>query len=87
MGPTNISLVRLSQADKAWRDAGARLDAASHSVRVQERRLAILGQDDGSVGGMDGQIPKIGGPCGIPPGLTATPDLPSPRIAGARIDL
>lgn len=42
MGPTNISLVKLSQADKAWRDAVARLDAASHSVRVQERRLTDL---------------------------------------------
>jgi len=40
MGPTNIALVKLSQADKRWRDAVGRLESASHSVRVQERRLA-----------------------------------------------
>jgi len=42
MGPTNVALVKLSVADKAWRAAIQRLDAASHNVRVQERRLNDL---------------------------------------------
>ncbi|MGA2232342.1 MAG: C4-type zinc ribbon domain-containing protein [Tepidisphaeraceae bacterium] len=40
MGPTNISLVTLYQADQKVRAAQARLDEASHNIRVQERRLA-----------------------------------------------
>jgi predicted nucleic acid-binding Zn-ribbon protein len=39
MGPTNISLVTLYQADQKVRAAQARLDEASHNIRVQERRV------------------------------------------------
>jgi predicted nucleic acid-binding Zn-ribbon protein len=42
MGPTNIALVKLYQADQALRAAQGRLDSASRSVRVQERRIADL---------------------------------------------
>lgn len=44
MGPTNIALVKLFQADQALREAQGRLDSASRSVRVQERRLADLNE-------------------------------------------
>ena len=40
MGPTNVALVKLFQADQALREAQARLDAAQRNVRVQERRVA-----------------------------------------------
>jgi predicted nucleic acid-binding Zn-ribbon protein len=42
MGPTNIALVKLFQADQALRQAQARLDDAQRNVRVQERRTADL---------------------------------------------
>src|SRR5688500_2238959 len=42
MGPTNVALVKLYQADQALRAAQSRLDSASRSVRVQERRIADL---------------------------------------------
>jgi len=42
MGPTNIALVKLFQADQALRKAQARLDDAQRNVRVQERRVAEL---------------------------------------------
>jgi predicted nucleic acid-binding Zn-ribbon protein len=42
MGPTNIALVKLYNAERALRDATERLDSASRSVRVQERRIAEL---------------------------------------------
>lgn len=44
MGPTNVSLVRLFQADQALRAAQARLDAAQKNVRVQERRVNDLSE-------------------------------------------
>jgi uncharacterized protein len=42
MGPTNVALVKLYLADQALRAAQGRLDSASRSVRVQERRIADL---------------------------------------------
>jgi uncharacterized protein len=42
MGPTNIALVTLFKADQALREAQGRLDSASRSVRVMERRIADL---------------------------------------------
>lgn len=42
MGPTNVALVNLFQADQSLRDAQRRLDEASRSVRVQERRVRDL---------------------------------------------
>src|SRR3954463_13462241 len=44
MGPTNVSLVKLLLADKALRAAQGRLDSASRSVRLQERRIADLNE-------------------------------------------
>jgi predicted nucleic acid-binding Zn-ribbon protein len=44
MGPTNVALVKLYQADQALRAAQGRLDSASRSVRVQERRIAELNE-------------------------------------------
>ena len=44
MGPTNVALVKLYQADQALREAQARLDAAQRNVRVQERRVAELAE-------------------------------------------
>jgi predicted nucleic acid-binding Zn-ribbon protein len=38
MGPNNIALVKLYQADQALRAAQQRLDAATRDVRIQERR-------------------------------------------------
>ncbi len=42
MGPNNIALVRLFQADQALRVAQERLDAATKDVRIQERRANDL---------------------------------------------
>ena len=42
MGPTNVALVNLYKADMSLRDAQGRLDGASKSVRVQERKIADL---------------------------------------------
>jgi predicted nucleic acid-binding Zn-ribbon protein len=42
MGPTNVALVKLFQADQALREAQARLDSTTRNVRIQERRLADL---------------------------------------------
>lgn len=42
MGPTNIALVKLFQADQALREAQGRLDAATKNVRIQERRTNDL---------------------------------------------
>ena len=39
MGPTNVALVKLFQADQQLRAARERLDAAAKNVRVQERRV------------------------------------------------
>jgi predicted nucleic acid-binding Zn-ribbon protein len=44
MGPTNIALVKLFQADQALRKAQARLDDAQRNVRIQEGRVADLQQ-------------------------------------------
>jgi predicted nucleic acid-binding Zn-ribbon protein len=44
MGPTNVALVKLFQADERVRDARARLDAATKDVRVQERRVHDLAE-------------------------------------------
>ncbi len=38
MGPNNIALVKLSQADQALRSAQQRLEAATRDVRIQEKR-------------------------------------------------
>lgn len=42
MGPTNLALVRLFEADQKVREAEARLDAATKDVRIQERRVKDL---------------------------------------------
>ncbi len=42
MGPTNVALVKLYQADQQLRAARERLDAAAKNVRVQERRVNDL---------------------------------------------
>jgi predicted nucleic acid-binding Zn-ribbon protein len=42
MGPTNIALVKLFQADQALRQAQSRLDDAQRNVRIQERRTTDL---------------------------------------------
>jgi uncharacterized protein len=42
MGPTNVALVKLFQADQQLRAALERLDAAAKNVRVQERRVNDL---------------------------------------------
>jgi predicted nucleic acid-binding Zn-ribbon protein len=39
MGPTNVALVKLFQADQQLRAARERLDAAAKNVRVQDRRV------------------------------------------------
>ncbi|MCC7349503.1 MAG: hypothetical protein IT446_02945 [Phycisphaerales bacterium] len=44
MGPTNIALVQLYQADMALRAAQGRLEAATKNVRIQERRVRDLEQ-------------------------------------------
>jgi uncharacterized protein len=44
MGPTNIALVKLYQADKKLREAQARLDAVSKNVRVQQGRINELSE-------------------------------------------
>ena len=38
MGPTNVALVKLYQADQKLREAQGRLDATTKNVRIQERR-------------------------------------------------
>src|SRR5438552_8879244 len=45
MGPTNVALVNLFQADQKVRQAVARLDAATKDVRVQERRVNDLAEN------------------------------------------
>ncbi|MDQ3440247.1 MAG: C4-type zinc ribbon domain-containing protein [Planctomycetota bacterium] len=42
MGPTNVALVKLFQADQSLREAQERLDAATKNVRVQDRRTNEL---------------------------------------------
>jgi hypothetical protein len=42
MGPTNIALVKLFQADEKLRQAQEKLDSVSKNVRIQERRVADL---------------------------------------------
>jgi predicted nucleic acid-binding Zn-ribbon protein len=42
MGPINIALVKLYQADQRLREAQARLDSVSRNARIQERRVADL---------------------------------------------
>jgi predicted nucleic acid-binding Zn-ribbon protein len=44
MGPTNVALVKLYQADQKVRAAQARLDDAGRKVRLQERRVAELAE-------------------------------------------
>jgi predicted nucleic acid-binding Zn-ribbon protein len=44
MGPKNIALVKLFQADQALRQAQERLDSASRGVRVQKRKVTDLQQ-------------------------------------------
>jgi uncharacterized protein len=44
MGPTNIALVKLFQADQQLRAAQAKLEAASKDVRIQERRVNDLAE-------------------------------------------
>jgi predicted nucleic acid-binding Zn-ribbon protein len=44
MGPTNIALVKLYQADHRLREAQSRLDTVSRNVRIQERKLAELSE-------------------------------------------
>jgi predicted nucleic acid-binding Zn-ribbon protein len=44
MGPTNVALVKLFQADQKLREAQGRLDAASKGVRIQERRTHDLAE-------------------------------------------
>lgn len=42
MGPTNIALVKLFEADRKLREATGRLDSASRNVRIQEKRVSEL---------------------------------------------
>lgn len=42
MGPTNVALVKLFQADLKLRDAQNRLEAVTRGVRLQERKLKDL---------------------------------------------
>src|SRR5256885_701612 len=44
MGPTNIALVKLFNADQKVREAQERLEAATKDVRVQERRTNDLAE-------------------------------------------
>ncbi|MGD1276523.1 MAG: C4-type zinc ribbon domain-containing protein [Tepidisphaeraceae bacterium] len=44
MGPTNVALVKLYQADQKLRQAQARLDAVSKNVRIQERKTAEISE-------------------------------------------
>jgi predicted nucleic acid-binding Zn-ribbon protein len=44
MGPTNLALVKLYQADQKLRAAQERLDAATKNVRVQERKVNDLAE-------------------------------------------
>jgi predicted nucleic acid-binding Zn-ribbon protein len=44
MGPTNVALVKLFNADRLLRDAQARLDEAGKNVRLQDRRVNDLDQ-------------------------------------------
>jgi uncharacterized protein len=44
MGPTNIALVKLYQADQKLREAQSRLDAVSRNVRIQERKVNELSE-------------------------------------------
>jgi hypothetical protein len=44
MGPTNVALVKLFRADQDLRDAQSRLDNAARNVRIQDRRVADLGE-------------------------------------------
>jgi predicted nucleic acid-binding Zn-ribbon protein len=42
MGPTNVALVKMYQADQKLREAQGRLDATTKNVRIQERRTRDL---------------------------------------------
>jgi predicted nucleic acid-binding Zn-ribbon protein len=42
MGPTNLALVKLYNADQKLREAQGRLDATTKNVRIQERRVRDL---------------------------------------------
>ena len=42
MGPTNVALVKLYQADQRLREAQGRLEATTKNVRIQERRVRDL---------------------------------------------
>jgi uncharacterized protein len=44
MGPTNIALVMLFKADQQLRARKGQLDAASHDVRIQQRRVDDLAE-------------------------------------------
>jgi uncharacterized protein len=44
MGPTNVALVNLFRADQQLRESQARLDSASRSVRMQERRIGEISE-------------------------------------------
>jgi uncharacterized protein len=44
MGPINVALVKLYQADQKFREAQSRLDAVSKNARIQERRVADLSE-------------------------------------------
>lgn len=44
MGPTNIALVKLFEADQQLRQAQERLESATRNVRLQERRLNDLNE-------------------------------------------
>jgi uncharacterized protein len=44
MGPTNVALVKLFQADQALRESQARLDAAARNVRIQDLRVNDLSE-------------------------------------------
>jgi predicted nucleic acid-binding Zn-ribbon protein len=44
MGPTNVALVKLYQADLKLREAQGRLEATTKNVRIQERRVRDLNE-------------------------------------------
>jgi predicted nucleic acid-binding Zn-ribbon protein len=44
MGPTNVALVKLFQADQTLREVQGRLEATTKNVRVQDRRVRDLNE-------------------------------------------
>jgi len=61
MGPTNVALVNLYKADQDFRTAQAKLDAATHNVRIQDRKVAdLLARYTSAAGALKEQQSKAG---------------------------